>query len=825
MSNFFEKLLGLENVSFGEGEWGIRWANAPEIWILLLLIVPAVVLVTVFVYKREPKTAGRPMKAFLGGLRVALLALLLAILFQPVLYVETSVNKETAVLVLIDDSLSMTFKDRLTDKKQREGLARVVGLDVGPTGLSVVQDATLDEMTRIDMVNRALTNEKLDVLGQIKKRHHAVHVFAFSSTLAADPPVGKMEAKGQTTALGDAILEAMNTTKGQIIIGVIVLTDGRSNSGIDPTNVAQVLSERDLTVPIFTVGVGNPSEPKDIELSRLEAPEVALASPPGGKGDYVNFSFILKNQGYEGDEVPVILKTQEGKEAPVTVAEEKVKLQAKGREQPFTIRYRPEKPGEFICTVEVPLQDGELIKENNVLTHHLIVAPATIKVLYIEGYPRWEYRFLKNAMLRDHSLEVQCLLQSSDSDFPQECSKGLTALTEFPTEKRDLFKYDVILWGDVDPNGEFLPAARVDKLFENIATFVEEIGGGFAMIAGTRYAPRTYRNNPLSKLLPVVQEDADGAVLDVTSPRTESFHPKLTPAGREHAVMRLDPDPEESARLWEDPAETRQGLPGIFWYYPVKRAKPGATVLAVHPTDANPAGNRVITAVQPYGRGRCLWMGTDETWRFRFIRGDKYFYTFWGEALRYLRGGRLLGSKRFEVKTDKSLYAVSDPVKITARAFDADFTPIDEPIYLASIETPGIQKKDVELKAVPKKPGYFEGTYKPQETGAFKVWVGPEGLGNEKERAFASFAVALPNREYEDPTLDTKTLETLAQKTEGRFLPLSSLDQLPEAVKSRGETTSTITREDDLWDSPLAFLLVLLVVTTEWILRKLSRML
>ncbi|MBI3271811.1 MAG: hypothetical protein HYZ53_22660 [Planctomycetes bacterium] len=820
MSTLLDRLLGLEHVQFGDGsDWGIRWASLPEYWVLFLVLLPAVIFGTLFVYKREARSVSRGMKTFLGLLRMALLLLLLAILFQPVLYVDTAVTKETALLVLVDDSLSMTFKDRLTDKEARKKLARVVGLG-SPTGEVTEEDERkIDDMTRIELVNLALTNARLGVLDKLAKRHYTLKLFAFSSALANDPPLGRMEAKGQTTALGDAILEAMNQTKGQIILGLVVISDGRSNAGIDPNNVAQVLSERDLTIPLFTIGVGNPSEPKDIVLSRLEAPEVALAK------DYVNFSFTLQSQGYEGETVPVVLKTQEGQDPPVEVAQDRIPLLGKGREQPFTLRFKPEKPGEFVCTVEVPVQDGELIRENNTLTHRLVVAPSTIKVLYIDGYPRWEYRFLKNAMLRDHSLEVQCLLQSSDTEFPQEASQGLTPLSEFPAEKRDLFKYDVILWGDVDPNGEFLPGNRTEKLFDGIVSFVEEIGGGFAMVAGSRFAPRAYRNTPLAKLLPVVLEDSDQESLELSGPRTESFHPRLTPAGREHPVMRLDADPTLSATLWEDPSGRGEGLPGFFWYYPVKRAKPGATVLATHPTAANAGGNRVLASLQPYGRGRCLFVGTDETWRFRFVRGDKYFYTFWGEAIRYLRGGRLFGSKRFEIKTDKSQYGLADRVRILARAYDADFTPIEEPVYAVSVETPSNQRQEVELKAVPKKPGHYEGSLKPLETGTYKLWIGPEGLAGEKERAFAAFAVAIPMREYEDPTLDRTTLESLAQQTDGKFLPLHDLDQLPQAVKSRGESISVITREDDLWDSPLAFLLVMLLVTAEWVLRKVSRML
>ncbi|MBI5368216.1 MAG: hypothetical protein HZA54_14370 [Planctomycetes bacterium] len=825
MSSIVDRLLGLENVQIGEGaDWGIRWAALPEYWVLFLVIVPAVVLGTVFVYRRESRSVPDGLRALLTGLRIALLALLLAILFQPVLFVETAVTKETAVLMLIDDSLSMTFKDRLIDKDQREKLARIIGMKVGPGGLQELQQQALDELSRIDLVNRALTNADLGTIDEIKRRHHALRAFSFSSGISPEPALGKMEAKGQTTALGDAVLEVMNETKGQIVVALIVLSDGRSNSGLEPANVARVLAERDLSVPIFTIGVGNPSEPKDVDLSRLEAPEVALASPDGREGDFVNFTFALKSQGFEGEKLPVFLKTREGSEEPLVVAEDSISITAKSQEQTVTLRFKPRKPGEFVCTVEVPVQDGELIRENNLLTHRLVVAPATIRVLYIEGYPRWEYRYLKNAMLRDHSVEVQCLLQSSDQDFPQEASRGLAPLTEFPVERHDLFKYDVILMGDIDPNGDFMPGSKTEKLFENIVAFVEEIGGGFAMIAGTRSAPRAFRNTALARLLPVVLEDSETESQEIGGTRTQSFHPKLTPAGREHPVMRLDPDPAANAELWEDPADRREGLPPIFWFYPVRRAKPGATVLAVHPTATTPDGNRVLIAAQPYGRGRTLFLGTDEAWRFRLIRGDRYFYTFYGEVLRYLRGGRLLGSKRYEIRTDKASYAVADRVQILARAYDADYTAITEPVYPIVLDAPSGQKVDLELKAVPNKPGAYEGAYKPLETGAFKLWIGPEGLGGEKERAFAAFNVAVPMREFEDPTLDRATLEALARQTDGAFLPLHELDKLPAALKSRGDTISVLTKEDDLWDSPLAFLLILLVITVEWVLRKMARL-
>jgi hypothetical protein len=312
-------------------------------------------------------------------------------------------------------------------------------------------------------------------------------------------------------------------------------------------------------------------------------------------------------------------------------------------------------------------------------------------------------------------------------------------------------------------------------------------------------------------------------------PSTEGFRPVLTPEGRDHPILRLEADPAASAKLIENP---QSGLPGFFWFSLVKRAKPGATVLATHPTFEHERYGKIpLLALQPYGRGRTLFVGLDETFRWRYLVGDLYFYRFWRQAITWLRQGRLLGSKRFHVELDRPRYTIGDRVRITARVYDPYFRPSEEPAQEAHVETPRGGRETVRLAPVAGKAGHYEGSYAPNEpkdpadpsrTGLHRVWVGPED--EERDRAYAQFVCITPNREFEDPTIDARTLDYMATATEGKFFSLQTAAELPKHVRTVRSSAAIEAREDDLGNAPLAFLLFAALITVEWVWRKALRM-
>ena len=825
MQWLIDKLFGIDRGVVGGWDWNLTWRHLPDLWILSLIIIPAVLLGAYLIYRKEGQSASVGTKIFLACLRAALILIILMILFQPVIVWEKTVKRESVVILLVDESSSMSIKDKFSDPVQRQRLAELVGL-VGPKGQpTLTSEKKLDEMHRLDLVNRALTNTRLGLLDQLREKY-TLKLYTFSNQLRGSDltRIGSIKPAGETTAIGAALTDVVNAEASSFITGIVLISDGQNNVGPDPVTVSSSLINRGQLVPVYTVVAGNPQEPKDIEVLELRAPEVARAK------DFVSFDFFIRSKGFDGETITVTLNENDR-----VVAEERITLKGNNKKQGLALRYKPAATGEYICTVRVPLQAGELIEENNVLTHHLKVVDEKIKVLYVETYPRWEYRKLMWAMTRDHSLKVQCLLLGADSSFPQESSPGVPPLTGWPTDKKDLFEYDVIIFGDVDPRnlveGDLVDEpggsafSEPSRIIDDIVTFVGEMGGGVAFVAGPKYNPRTFRGTPLLSLLPVILEEEDLSIMRGDDTLTEAFKVKLTPEGRQDPIMRLKSDPAVNQELWEDNDQRNDGLPGLLWFYPAKKPKPIAKVLAVHPFSKNKYGPRVIFATQPYPRGRIFFSAVDETWRWRLALGDKYFYNFWGEVIKYLAGGRLQGSKRYNIKIDPTKYPLGAKIKISARIYDEEFKPLEADSYQVHLELPNKIKKDLELKATPKKVGEFSGIYVPKEIGNYNAWVGPSEIGREKERGYASFVVHWPKREYETPIVNRKVMEAIAETTNGAFLPIYQIDELPDKIKPTGEIAFSELREDDLWDTPFFFLLFLGLITLEWVIRKLVRLL
>jgi uncharacterized membrane protein len=815
--NWLDWLLGIDRGGMEAAETTLALKSAPALWVFVLVIVPAVVGLAIWLYRREAGAAAPRSRIVLAILRAVLLLWIALLLCEPILFLERTRHRRSVVAVLVDQSRSMGIRDPILDAEERLQVARAAGLHAGAGPLPPDAAAALDAATRIDLVNRVVKNEDLGLLEALRGRNE-VRIYGFDTRLTTEVEPGRFGAEGTLTAVGDAIKLAMNDLRSQALAAVVVFSDGRSNTGDDPRQVARLAADR--YVPLFTVSPGIPQPLRDVELSRLEAPEVVLAR------DFVNLRFRVRAVGFEDRPVTLDL-VEKGPDGERVVDSKTLTLDAKQPDRPVGMRYKPQKPGEVELVIQTnpATLPGELTGENNRLTHPLKVVDQKLRILYVDGYPRWDYRYLKTSLVRDDTVEVQVYLVSSDPDFPQEGTKGLPALLAFPGERRALFAYDVILLGDVRPEDLVSPTVSREEVLQNLADFVNEGGGGLCFQAGSRANPLAYRDTPLAPLLPVELEDEARELL----PTTEGFRPRLTPEGREHPILRLEADPAASARLIEDPKE---GLPGFFWFALVKRAKPGATVLATHPVREHERyGKLPLLAVQPSGRGRTMFVGLDETFRWRYLVGDLYFYRFWRQAITWLRQGRLLGSKRFHVELDRPRYTIGERVRIAARVYDPYFRPSEEPFQEAHVETPSGVREIVRLAPVAGKTGHYEGTYAPTEprdpndpsrTGLHRVWVGPED--EERDRAYAQFLCVVPNREFDDPTIDAKTLDLMATTSGGKFFTLRTVADLPKHVRTVRSSAAIEAREEDLGDAPLAFLLFALLITIEWIWRKALRM-
>jgi hypothetical protein len=808
-------------------EW--RFESAPQP-LFLFLIGLGVIAFVVTAYLLEPKGEGqsRAGRIFLGVLRAAALLLAVGILFRPVERKETRETKDGYVVIAIDKSRSMSLKDREGDEGWRKKLADELHINAND----------LKDMDRLARVKRALSNDEKHFLERLAEKNK-VKLYTFDATRnrladiakiehetaptkkdpnGAEVPseatlaralseIQSIEADGAATALGDSLQKILTDLRSEKVAALVLLTDGRSNAGsLAAEQVAIRYGKKGI--PIYAIGVGDPNPPKDLSVENLEAPDVSIA------GDIVNFMSVIKAQGYDTPRNFDVELVWDGN----VVKREQVLLGGDRTEVSKQIRYKPEKEGEFNVEVRIVPDEAEITTENNKAVHHIRIVAQKIKVLYVEGYPRWEYRYLKNALIRDAKIDAQCLLLSADPGFPQESSRGVPSLRSFPT-REELFQYHVIIFGDVNPQAKGADGRPVfpEGAFDAVKEFVADQGGGLLMISGEQDNPRRYAQTPLGSLLPIVVEETEGA------PRewNEAWHPRLTREGSRSELLRLETDEDRNKALWEGPS----ALPGFYWYSRTLKAKPLARVLAEHPNDRNQNGGYPIWAWQYFKSGTVFWSATDETWRWRAGVGDRYMYKFWGQVLRFLSHGRFQRSKRFVVMTDKTKYTVGEETRIHARVLDRSLHAATEKTQEVVVERPDAQQDKVELKLIEGQPGNYEGRYRAVKMGVYKVSIDPGTGGSDGDVVPKLFEVKFPSIELEEPRMDQEGLAAVARASGGEFMKLDKLSELPERIMPMTETVAATANERELWDTNLILAIFAGILIVEWIGRKVARLL
>jgi hypothetical protein len=828
--DFWSKLLGIDRVQIPAGaEWSVNWRHMPPAWVLGLVIVPAILGLVALLYRAERKDVGIAPKAVMTVFRALALMLIAVLLMGPVLTVETIKSRKAYLIVLLDESRSMQKVDLLQTDADREAISRVTGV----TGQKEVS-----QLSRVDLVKKVLENPNLKILDELEEKLNVAY-FTFSSTASQKDSrkhlleeYSKDSCIGTETAIGDAIKSALNSLKGQFIVGVVVFTDGKNNAGIATKEIAAQCKARYL--PIYAISSGLPRTPRDIAISELEAPDAVLAN------NELSVKFKVSSFGYDNEKVqtdlylyPIKEKDKEPGNDPKELdrlieeskKEESTETKLDGKKQQAKILFNPKVPGDYLVILRVPPRVDENTPFNNYLVHRLRVADDKIKVLYVEHPPRYEYRFLKNALVRDTKILAHCFLTSADEGFPQEHTKSddpmfREPLQEFPKDLKSLLEFDVVIFGDVDP-GKLGPDAA-----KHLEQFVSEFGGGIIFISGMMYNSRALVNTPLASLLPVVPDDT----------RDPYEHEKvydaiygyvLTPDGVTSPITNFKQfggDQNRNLEHWEDRAGRGEGMLGIRWFHRVKKLKAGASPLVEIKGIEGESTRPPLFVTMHAGRGRVFWSATDETWLWRKLVGDyPWFYPFWQQAMYWVREGKLLGARRYRVNVDKDRYTRGEKVKFFASAYDEKYEPKTDPTIEVLIDHPTkTERVRVQLKKDTARDGYYEGDYIPDETGTFKVSAGGE---DESSRVSAKFVVFIPDREDDEPILDTDALKEMATESDnGRYFQIDQVDQLNKVIQaSRNQIRET--KEDDLWDSPLVYLVFALLMTGEWILRKIFRML
>lgn len=747
----------------------------PEAWVLGLVIVPAILAVAFLAYRRPKRD--RRLRRVLAGLRTLLFATAVLLALGPFLR-ETRRKTEPAPLALVfDDSASLQHRDTLepavVESLREQGLTQ----EGQPRRLDLVQALAASDWT-----------------GKLAERY-SLSAYRFAERLAPTSTDGAaLTAKGAVTAVGDSLMGLVAENRGRRLPDVVLITDGRSNHGASVAEASTRLASEGVRVHV--VALGDPRPAPDLAVERVKSPDLVLA------GDEALFLLRVRATG-EG--IPPFANVRLRDELGGLLDEGRVELAGDAGAQ-VALSVRLDDPGERRLTAEVDVLEGETAQENNRLDLPIEVKEVKIRVLYVDGYSRWEYRFLKNRLLRATAdIQVRCWLADAGRDFIQEASEGLEPLKRIPTSLDDLLRdYDVVILGDVDPadlNPDPLAGAR---FVEAVAEFVKR-GGGLLMIAGPRHNPKAYVGTVLEPLLPVLlgREPA-------FEPRL--YHPVPDDPLAPHPVTMLAPDPQDNQRLWE-------GAEGLWWYHPVERLRPGSQAWLVHPQNSNQHGQHVIAAGGYVPEGWVGWIGTDETWRWRFPAGERYVERFWRAALRNLAAARLRGEEgRARIDLDRTRVVIGEPLTVEARMRDEAYLPLVlEEGVTAFLEG---REKGVQLAPVPGQPGIYRGVLRAAETGSHQVVLTEDADPDGVVLASARFSAVLPSLESRVASQDPVALREISGRTGGTLVPIQQADRLLDRLDGSERLSRTLASRDLPLDGPPLLILFLALACAEWLLRK-----
>ncbi len=804
-----------------------RLLDAPEAWIVVLLVLPACAALAWLAYARESIRPGA--RRILSLLRLAAILLLVAVLFRPVFVSRREEIRPAEVLVLVDDSASMLRSDAYaSDEGARKALSALAGRPA-------------ESCTRLELAAAALSKK---LLPGIAKNGYVARLYRFSERLdplaeaqlapapaptpgATAPSVAPANAnaagpglsgRGAATHLGSALAAAIAGQRGRNVTDVVLVSDGRNNGGTQPAEAARAAAASGI--PVHTLVVGDTRPERNVMVEIAESPPSVL------EGDEIEITARVTARGTQGIATARVLLEEidpsggsGGAGTGRPLAEEEVPLSEAGARvvllAPPTPTDSPTNERRF--RVSVPPIEGETLRDDNAVEVNVHIAPEKIRVLYVDAYPRYEYRYLHTLLQRsDVNLATQCYLLSATPDFPQEASRDLPSLTAVPTDRKDLLDhYDVVILGDLNPYAISPDPSRCEEFMSSLHEFVER-GGGLLAIAGEYDNPRSFAGTPLEELLPVVLDPT--AATGIEGTLTKSWHPRLEDPADPHEVVRLVPDAAKNRALWEEDG----GLSGFYWFSPVLRAKPGAQVLLRHPEEGNASGRYPLLVAGWFPAGRTLFVGFDETWRWQYRYGTRYHERFWRNAVRWVALSRLRsGDRRVQLDALKARYDLDERVTLEARVLDEDYRPSERPEQSVRLTAPDGTSTHMDLQRVPERPGLYRANFDVERPGLYSASIDLSAESGGVHAATTVFEVTLPSRENADPSPDPQALGEVSALSRGKALDLAHVDDLLAQFPGHEERREPISSElDDAWDQWGTLLLALALLSAEWVLRK-----
>jgi len=748
----FEFLFKFRSLVFEQGEFAFGAPASVRLWLGAAGLIAASAVATYTIARGRSTVADRGIMA---GLRVALLGLLVFCLMQPTLVLSTVVPQQNFVGVLIDDSRSMDLEDD-------------------------------DGTRRSDFVAEAFTPGESDLYRRLSDRF-VLRFFRFSDVASRIDGLDELTFDGTRTDLATALDAAREELAGVPLSGLVLVSDGADNENRPVTEALVPLQA--AGVPVFTVGLGDETLEPDVELGRVELPRAVL------EGSTLMVDVVVTQSGFGQRTVPIVV------EGPTSIlAEETVELGPDGEPVVARVAFQLENAGPQRIEFSIPPQAGERVDRNNRRTAWVDVRGEREKILYVEGEPRFEVKFMRRAVQDDENLQLVVLQRTAEAKFLRlDVSDSTELQFGFPTTREELYRYRALVLGSIEAS-----FFTFDQL-QMIADFVSERGGGLLFLGGhDAFAEGGWSGTAVEELMPVVLgppvEDERGYFAEVkVAP---------TPAGLAHPTVQLDAEPTDVGPRWDS-------LPPLTVVNPIHETRPGATTLL---TGRSGEGGRdqVVLAFQRYGRGTSIALTPQDTWLWQMHADvpleDQSHEGFWQQMLRWLVDGV---PEPITVSTDLERVEPGESVRMVATVADSTFIDVNDAVVTARITSPSGAVEEVPAEWTVEEDGEYAVGFTPAEFGDYDIEVVAERNGATIGTASTYLHATRSDDEYFEAARHTSLLERIATETGGRFYTPESVGTLPEDITISGAGV-TLVEELDLWDMPAIFLLMLALMAAEW---------
>jgi len=754
LETVFEFLLKYRPIVFEKGRLAFA---SPWPLTLLILVTGAALALAVFTYTRTRTRRPRDV-VMLTTLRVAALGLLAFCLARPMLLIPTVIPQRNFLGVLIDDSRSMSIADA-------------------------------DALTRKDLVQRHFGAPDSALRAALEERF-LLRFYRFSQATARIDDPSVVGADGRVTDLAQALDAARRDLAAVPVAGLVVLTDGADNSGSSLTE--SMLALQSASVPVYTVGLGRERFARDIEITRVETPGTAL------KGSSLAVDLVVEQHGFGRQTVPVTVE-----DAGRIVATQEVRLPPDGESATVRVQFTVDEPGPRVFRFHIAAQADEAVVANNERRALIVVEDGRQPILYFEGEPRFEVKFLRRAVADDENIRVVTLQRTAENKYlrldverPDELAGG------FPRTREELFRYRGLILGSVEAS--YFTHDQLTMIEE----FVGQRGGGLLVLGGrSSFGRGGYAGTPVENVLPV----------DLPALTTaESFYAEVevepTRLGIGHPVTQIAVDAEQSTERWSQ-------MPPVSAVNPVISAKPGASTLLSgdSPELDDPL---IVLAFQRYGRGKAVALPIQDSWMWQMHADvpldDMTHETFWRQLLRWLVSNV---PDRVMARPQQDRADVGSVVDLSAEVQDETFLRVNNASVVARVTAPSGSELEMPLEWAVDSDGEYRGGLRLEEEGIHRISVTAREGGTVIGEHTAYVEASDLGTEYFSAEMRAPLLQRIAEETGGRFYTPATVDALAEDV-SFTESGTTVIEERDLWDMPLIFIALLGLVGAEWIYRR-----